>query len=294
MSLTSSKTIMPPCSLWHDQQIRHSLRQAGQKAQMMAQEQFEVVLKGPADFVTSVDRALDQELSRQFTAWFPQDGLITEENRQSIAQFQQDFQRFWLIDPLDGTDDLIQGRTGYAVMAGLLENHQPRAGWVYSPTSDRTYFGGPDWGLFHAQGIAEPEMLPILPPPSPSIDFCPVMIGDKDRRIYGSALLEVIPEAQFSGLGSFGLKVIEVICGRAGLYFYLNGRVKLWDTTGPLALARAAGLICCDLDGQPLAYDSTALDPETLAHKQTILVGWPDYLELLRPRLREAISMVRG
>jgi 3'(2'), 5'-bisphosphate nucleotidase len=285
---------MPPCSLWHDQQIRHSLRQAGQQAQKLATEQFEIILKGPADFVTSVDRTLDRELSRQFLDWFPQDGLITEENRQSIAQFQLDFQRFWLIDPLDGTDDLIHGRTGYAVMVGLLKNHQPLAGWVYSPSRDRTYFGGPEWGLFQAHGGAEPEVLLTTPPPAPRRDFCPVMIGDKDKQIYGAALAEVIPEAQFSGLGSFGLKVIEVICGRAGLYFYLNGRVKLWDTTGPLALAQAAGLVCCDLEGAPLSYQPAGLDLETLAHKQTILVGWPDYVETLRPRLLEAIALVKG
>ncbi|MBW4552991.1 MAG: inositol monophosphatase family protein [Aphanocapsa sp. GSE-SYN-MK-11-07L] len=285
---------MPPCSPWHDQQIRHSLRQAGQQAQQMAQKQFEINLKGPDDFVTSIDRSLDQQLTSNFTAWFPEDGLITEENQASVQLFQQHWSRFWLIDPLDGTDDLIQGRSGYAVMAGLLENYQPLAGWIYSPSRDRTYFGGPNWGLFEATGNAEPQALHTHPPAAPSVDFCPIMIGYKDKRIYGPALSQVIPEAQFHCLGSFGLKVLEVIYGRVGLYFYLNRRVKLWDTTGPLALAKAAGLVCCDISGQPLRFSPDAVETDSLAHRQTIVVGWPSYVELLRPRLQEVISLTHA
>ncbi|HEY9844775.1 MAG TPA: inositol monophosphatase family protein, partial [Candidatus Caenarcaniphilales bacterium] len=125
-------------------------------------------------------------------------------------------------------------------------------------------------------------------------DFCPILIGHKDQLRYGDVIRQMIPQAQFQMLGSFGLKVIEVICGRAGFYLYLNGRVKLWDTTGPLALARAAGLICCDLEGQPIRFTPDAIDPNTLTHQQPILIGWPRYIEALRPRLAQALAAGRS
>jgi 3'(2'), 5'-bisphosphate nucleotidase len=84
--------------------------------------------------------------------------------------------------------------------------------------------------------------------------------------------------------------VIDVILGKAGLYLYLNGRVKLWDTVGPIALAQRAGLVCCDLDGQPLKFSTDALDLSTLAHQQAIVIGWPHYIEALLPRLQQALS----
>lgn len=273
------------------QQIRLAVRRAGRLAVQLSNQQFEVSQKGPDDFVTSVDRTLDRQLTTQFATWFANDGVITEENSQSIKAFHQDYARLWLIDPLDGTDDFIQGKPAYAVMVGLLQNYQPLAGWVYAPVSDQLYFGGPNWGLFHTAGDGDPQVFVPQEPAKPSRNFCPVLVGYKDRLRYGAAIREVIPEAQFYSLGSFGLKVLEVIQGRAGLYLYLNGRVKLWDTTGPLALAQAAGLICCDLAGHPIGFTPDLIDPETLSHHQPILVGWPSYIESLLPRLTAAIAL---
>jgi 3'(2'), 5'-bisphosphate nucleotidase len=256
----------------------------------MARQSFTVEEKGPEDFVTEVDRTLDRQLAATFQTWFPEDGIITEENAESIPKVRQGFSRLWLIDPLDGTEDFINQRPDYAIMAGLLQNEQPIAGWILRPESGQLFYGGPDWGLFTAQG-AEPAQ-PLIPAvtPGPSADHCPMLLGDRDRHQYGMAIQTAIPEAQFYTLGSFGLKVLEVIQGRAGLYLYLNGRVKLWDTVGPLALAKCAGLVCCDLEGNSLQFSLDALNPETLAHQQSIVIGWPAYVEALLPRLQKAIA----
>ncbi|MGF1603495.1 MAG: 3'(2'),5'-bisphosphate nucleotidase CysQ [Thermosynechococcaceae cyanobacterium] len=281
---------MSPVSAEQSQQIRSLIRQMGQQAKRMATQPFEVSTKGHEDFVTSVDRALDRQLTVQFRNWFPDDGLITEENIQSVQAFNEPHARLWLIDPLDGTEDFIHGRPNYAVMVGLLEDNQPLAGWVYSPSRDQMYWGGPNWGLFQASGPGPALPLLAQSPPPPTADFCPIMIGERDRNNYGTVLKQQIPAAQFQGLGSFGLKVMEVIQGRAGLYLYLNGRVKLWDTTGPLALAQAAGLVCCDLEGDTLAFTADRLNLDTLAHEQAILVAWPHYLEALQRPIQTAVA----
>jgi len=271
------------------QQVCQAVRQAGQQAVQLSEKQFQVSQKGPDDFVTSVDQALDRQLSGQFAAWFPEDGIVTEENPQSTQAFHAGYSRLWVIDPIDGTDDFIQGKPAYAVMIGLLQNYHPVAGWVYAPAQDQLYFGGPGWGLFQALKGEAPQALIPTEPAQPSDNFCPILIGYKDQLHYGAAICQAIPEAQFDTLGSFGLKVLEVIQGRAGLYLYFNGRVKLWDTTGPLALAQAAGLTCCDLDGQPIRFTPDVIAPDTLVHQQPILIGWPRYVELLRPRLAAVI-----
>jgi len=276
------------------QQVCQAVRQAGQQAEQLSQHQFQISQKGPDDFVTSVDQALDRQLSAQFATWFPQDGIVTEENPQSTQAFHAGYSRLWVIDPIDGTDDFIQGKPAYAVMIGLLQNYHPVAGWVYAPVPDQMYFGGPGWGLFHAVKGETPQELIPQEPAQPSDDFCPILIGYKDQLRYGDTICQAIPEAQFDTLGSFGLKVLEVIQGRAGLYLYLNGRVKLWDTTGPLALAQAAGLTCCDLAGQPIGFTPDVIAPDTLTHNQPILVGWPRYVELLQPRLAAVIVPVES
>ncbi|HEY9647168.1 MAG TPA: inositol monophosphatase family protein, partial [Chroococcidiopsis sp.] len=212
--------------------IRWIVSHCGQQARQMAEQQFQVFEKGVDDYVTTVDRLLDEQLLAAFTALFVEDGVITEENTQSRAVFQQDYRRLWMIDPVDGTDDFIHGRAHYSVMVGLLEAYQPVMGWIYAPVFDRLYYGGAETGLFQVEGSAAP--LPLVPtrPPAITDSHCPIIIGDKDRRRYGEAIAQRISGAQFSSIGSFGLKVMEVVCGQAGLYVYLNGRVKLWDTTG--------------------------------------------------------------
>lgn len=282
---------MPPFSSDQLQKIQQLIRNCGQQARRSAAEQFQVYEKGWEDYVTDVDQALDRQLTAGFTDLFPQDGIITEENPQSWQAFNQNHQRLWLIDPLDGTEDFINKRPHYSVMAGLLQAHQPIAGWVYAPVFDQLYYGGADWGIFQVEANCAP--VPLIPtePPAPAAGFCPILIGYKDQRRFGQAISELIPEAQFDCIGSFGLKVLRVICGQAGLYLYCNRRVKLWDTTGPLALARTAGLVCCDLSGEPLRFTSDVVDPQTLIHQQPIVIGWPVYVEKLRSRLQSAITL---
>ena len=213
-----------------DQKIRHTLRECGQEAYKLAAEPFEVSEKGPNDYVTSIDQYLDRQLSAAFSALFPEDGRITEENVASRAAYGANYQRLWCIDPLDGTEEFIRGKLHYASMVGLLLEGEPVAGWLYAPAFDQLYFGGKDWGLFQSVGTQAPQPIALCKPPAPTAENCKIILGDKDQKNYARAIAHSIPGAEFYSLGSFGLKVMEVIFGRAGLYLYFNGRVKVWDT----------------------------------------------------------------
>ncbi|MGP1373530.1 MAG: 3'(2'),5'-bisphosphate nucleotidase CysQ family protein [Almyronema sp.] len=267
------------------------MREAGQKAQQFSSQDFEVFEKGIEDYVTNVDRLLDQMLASEFAALFPNDGVITEENTASRQVYSKDKSCFWLIDPIDGTEDFIHRRQNYAVMVGLLQHYQPVLGWIYAPAHQRLYWGGADWGLFRSLAGQSPEpLLPKMAELEPQ--RCTIILGDRDQRRFGKAIAQQIPTVQFYSLGSFGLKVMEVVQGRAGLYVYLNGRVKLWDTTGPVALAKAAGLTCCDLTGAPLVFSPDQVEPKTLIHRQAILIGWPDCVQAFRPQIQQAVAEV--
>ncbi|MFQ4140250.1 3'(2'),5'-bisphosphate nucleotidase CysQ [Nodosilinea sp. PGN35] len=275
-NLSALHQLLIACGNYADQQPKHS---------------FQVFEKGVDDYVTTVDQLLDQKLLAGMRAIFPEDGIITEENRATVQQFWQGNgaslsppggRVLWFVDPIDGTDDFIQGRDHYAVMVGRVVNGAPQAGWIYAPVARHLVWGGPGWGLF--EQVDGGESTPLIPV-EPRFDLdhgWAMVIGDKDERRFGDAIARRFPTVQFLSLGSFGLKVLAVITGRAGLYIYLNGRVKLWDTTGPLALAEAAGLVCCDLSGQPIRFTEPDVAPQTLVHHQPIVVGWPSYVEALR------------
>lgn len=283
---------MPLFSPMQLDEICQTLRACGEQAVTMAQETFQVYEKGQQDYVTDVDRALDQRLSGAIAALFPDDSIISEENPASRDRFsspQATTQRFWLIDPLDGTDDFIDGKRHYAIMVGLLEAGIPQAGWVYAPAWRQLYWGGLGIGVFAAVGDATPRLLPFPRYSSPS-EHCTILMGFKDQHRFAAAIAAQIPTVQFYTLGSFGLKVMEVVMGRADLYIYLNRKVKLWDTVGPLAIARAAGLECCDPAGHPIRFTQDAVDIATLAHRQPILVGYPEKIARWRAVVQTAIA----
>ncbi|MEI6330659.1 MAG: inositol monophosphatase family protein [Pseudanabaena sp. ELA645] len=274
-------------------QICQFIREAGQKAIALRASGFQVDEKGFDDYVTDVDRALDRLLSEQFQAWFPDDIVISEENSRSQEIWRKESQinkKFWFIDPIDGTDDFIHDREFYSVMVGVLEAFQPVLGWVYAPKSDRLYFGGIAMkGLFTVTNGNVPEVLYPHEPIGKSLDR--IIVSKKDDLAYGDAIRAAVPNVEFYTLGSFGLKVMEVVEGRASAYIYLNRRVKLWDTVGPLAIARAAGLVCCDLQGREIGFDYDDINPENLTHKQLIVIGWQnfidEYLEAIALNLRQ-------
>lgn len=290
--------------------LHHLLVACGDYASQQSRQSFQVFEKGVDDYVTTVDRLLDQKLLAGMQAIFPADGIITEENQATLKLFRQGqgispdsvdrkpapagHHTLWFIDPIDGTDDFIQGRDHYSVMVGRVVNGRPTAGWIYAPVGRHLVWGGPGWGLFEQTGNGEPA--PLMPK-EPRFDLdrpWSMVIGDKDERRYGEAIAHQFPQVQFLSLGSFGLKVLAVITGQAGLYIYLNGRVKLWDTTGPLALAQAAGLVCCDLTGRPIGFAEPDVDPHTLIHRQPIVVGWPSYVDQFRPAIAEIFAASQG
>lgn len=272
-------------------EICRTLRDCGDQAVSMAQTKFQVYEKGKHDYVTDVDRALDTRLSGAIAHLFPVDGVISEENPASRDRFStpsDPTQRLWLIDPLDGTEDFIEGKLHYAIMLGALEDGVPQAGWVYAPAFQQLYWGGMGIGVFAGMGKDTPRLLPLPSYSSPS-DRCTILIGMKDQHHFGAAIAQQIPTAQFYSIGSFGLKVMEVVLGRADLYVYFNRKVKLWDTVGPLAIARAAGLECCDPDGHPIRFTRDAIDLTTLTHHQPIFVGYPEKMARWRSTIQKAV-----
>jgi 3'(2'), 5'-bisphosphate nucleotidase len=282
---------MPIVTTSENQAILQTLLHSGEQARQAALEPFEVFEKGCEDYVTTVDQALDRYLSAAFAQQFPADGIVTEENQHSAAAFLNDHYRLWFIDPLDGTEDFMRRGEHYSLMVGLLADPQPQAGWVYAPAQSRLYWGSMDWGVLQQDDRG--ETLPLAPCPQTPTDNQVMILGDRDQRRFGAAIGSHLPGIRFDAIGSFGLKVLEVIKGQAGLYVYLNGRVKLWDTTGPLALAQAAGLVCCDLEGQPIRFDPTSIYPQSLIHRQPLVIGWPPCVQACLPGLRQAVQAVR-
>ena len=112
-------------------------REAGRLAQRFLADRSNlgVELKGPQDFVSKADRAVEELIVRRLSAAFPNDGFVGEEGGQSIIG-RSDGSSIWIIDPIDGTANFVQGRSEWCVSIGLVRSGQPTLGVIYHPSAD--------------------------------------------------------------------------------------------------------------------------------------------------------------
>jgi 3'(2'), 5'-bisphosphate nucleotidase len=207
------------------------------------------------------DRIADQAIFSALVRERPEDVIFTEEAADSPRRLDAD--RVWIVDPLDGTREYGEtGRRDWAVHVALWSAGERGAG-----------------GNLTAGAVALPalgEVLVTAPPPvvPPRADG-PVRIAVSRTRppAVASAVAEAL-DGRLVPLGSAGYKTLAVVRGEVDAYVHAGG-MHQWDSAAPVAVARAAGLATCRLDGSPLVYN--AADPSL-----------PD-LVVCRPELAEPI-----
>jgi 3'(2'), 5'-bisphosphate nucleotidase len=163
----------------------------------------------------------------------PEDHILSEESPDQLGRLGAE--RVWIIDPLDGTREYTEGRDDWAVHVALSVGGEPAAGAVAQPGRGRVV-----------------STQPATPPPQRG--GVPVMLVSRSRAPEASAALARRLGAELREMGSAGAKAMAVILGEADIYFHAGGQHE-WDNCAPVAVALAAGLIACRIDGSPIRYN---------------------------------------
>jgi 3'(2'), 5'-bisphosphate nucleotidase len=165
--------------------------------------------------------------------WRPQDGVLSEETPDGPDRLGQ--RRVWIVDPLDGTREYVEGRDDWAVHVALAIDGAPAAGAVAMPTRGRVF----------RTDAAEPPI---------EVKRAPRIVVSRTRRPAEAAPLAEALGAELVPMGSAGAKAMAVVAGEADLYFHAGGQHE-WDNCAPVAVALAAGLHATRRDGSPLVYN---------------------------------------
>ena len=94
-------------------------------------DRLTIQAKGHADFVSEVDHQAEQEIMYAIRESYPDHAIYAEESGRTAGN---DFE--WIIDPLDGTTNLLHGIPQYAVSIALRENGVLKVAVVYDPIKD--------------------------------------------------------------------------------------------------------------------------------------------------------------
>jgi myo-inositol-1(or 4)-monophosphatase len=182
----------------------------------------------------------DLAANRALHAVLPRDGegWLSEESVDDAERLGRD--RVWIVDPIDGTREFIDGVPEWCVSIGLVERGEPVAGGIYNPVTDELVIGSVETGVSYngvPARVSNPEPdepLTVLASRSE------IRRGEWDRFEEEGVTVEPC--------GSVAYKMALVAAGRADATWTLVPKSE-WDVAGGTALVRAAGGVVTLADG---------------------------------------------
>ena len=220
--------------------------------------------------------------------------ILSEEGKDTPYSQRKDWERFWIVDPLDGTKEFIKRNGEFTVNIALIEKTSPVLGIIFVPDRDTLYFAGQGLGAYKLENgpfselqgartdsekkagllldqiMAQSTRLPVKDPQRTSL----TIVGSRSHKnaeleAYVEAKRKAFGNVEFISAGS-SLKICLVAEGRADLYPRLGPTME-WDTAAGQAIAENAGARIYQYDTrEPLVYNKTDLhNPWFIVQRKT-------------------------
>lgn len=225
---------------------------AGAEILRIYETDFAVSHKSDQSPVTEADIAAEKIIVAQLQLIAPDVPIVAEEAA-AAGQVPATAERFFLVDPLDGSKEFITKNGEFTVNIGLIEHGVPVLGVVYAPALGRIWWGQRQEGAHCAQvvdgALQGQRTISVREAAEAGID----VVGSRSHGASDTdAWLQRFQVANFVPAGS-SLKFCLVASGEADLYPRL-GRTMEWDTAAGDAILRAAGGRVQTVSGDVLCY----------------------------------------
>lgn len=198
--------------------------------------------KGLHDLVSYVDKESEKQIIDQLTVLLPESGFIAEEGTST----KQGERYNWVIDPLDGTTNFIQGVPIYAVSIGLMDGDEIVLGVVYEVSRDECFYAWKNGGAWlNGKTIHVSDRKDIhdtlLATGFPYNDF-------SKMESYMEFLKWTMKNARgVRRLGSAAIDMVYVACGRFDAFWEYD--LKPWDVAAGAVIVKEAGGTVTDYKG---------------------------------------------
>ena len=235
--------------------------EAGARIMDIYDTAFVVEEKDDRSPLTAADLASHRVITSGLRRLTPEIPILSEESAVIPYAERAVWQRFWLVDPLDGTKEFIKRNGEFTVNIALIQDHQPILGVVLVPVSDKCYYAACGQGAWCRQADEPAQPLSVSP------------LHDGPVRVVGSrshagaaqqAFVQCLGEHTLIAVGS-SLKFCLVAEGKADVYPRL-GPTSEWDTAAAQCVVEQAGGQVIAVSGERLAYNNkeSLLNPHFL------------------------------
>ncbi len=235
-------------------ELKAIARAAGAAIMEVYRSDFAVTAKDDKSPVTEADVRSERIILDGLARLTPDIPVIAEEEA-AAGRTPAHRERFWLVDPLDGTKEFVKRNGQFTVNIGLIENRRPVAGILFAPAIDRLYAAAEGRATLEVEGAAPRPIHCRRPVPSSLVVLASA--SHRDAEAFDAYIARfTVAEIRRSGSA---LKYGVLAEGEADLYPRF-GRTMEWDTAAGHAILEAAGGCLTLPDGSPLDYGKPGYD----------------------------------
>jgi 3'(2'), 5'-bisphosphate nucleotidase len=231
------------------------VREANELVLSIYQSAFAVNAKADASPVTEADVRAEALITAGLQRLAPDIPLVAEEAVAAAGCIPDCGERFWLVDPLDGTREFVSRNGEFTVNVALIERGEPVLGVVGIPVQGRVYAGARGQGAWVEDAQGRRAIACRAVPPEGVTVVASRSHGD-DAALQGFLAGRQVAAIVHAGSS---LKLCTIAEAQADLY-PRHGRTMEWDIAAGHAVLSAAGGAVMDLDGQPLRYGKPGLE----------------------------------
>jgi 3'(2'), 5'-bisphosphate nucleotidase len=204
------------------EKIIEMAKKAGEEILIYYSQEIEVYQKEDNSPLTKADLASQKAIMKSLKEIDPDTPIISEEAELPSYEERKNWERFWLIDPLDGTKEFIKKNGEFTVNIALIEQGEPVLGVLYIPAKNQVYYAQKGQGSFRRRegGVAEQ----IFSSPA-----------DKSRPLKVAVSRSHRSESLEKNLNQQGINIDEFISAGSSLKFCLvaEGKADIYPRTGP-------------------------------------------------------------
>ena len=220
----------------------------------------------PGDYVTDVDLASEAAISAYLREATPDIPVHGEEGGGETGE------RYWVVDPLDGTTNFAHGFPAVGVSVALVERGLPIAGSVCAPFLDTTYVAGRGEGCWAHGGDAEPVRLKVSDrPASRAVVATGFPFRRKARLLQGYLITMTAALARFEDLRRPGAASLDLAWVAEGVF---DGFFELalgpWDVAAGGLLIQEAGGVVTDWGGGPAWMEGDIMAGPVAIHAELL------------------------
>ncbi|MGO2342385.1 3'(2'),5'-bisphosphate nucleotidase CysQ [Vibrio litoralis] len=260
-------------------QVISIAREAGQRIlEIYQNKDYQEFTKADDTPVTTADLAAHKIIMQQLAELTPSIPILSEEDADISLKKRSQWDRYWLVDPLDGTQEFIARSGDFATVIALIENNQPVMGVVYAPVSGVTYFAYQGKGAWKIPEMDDSLRIHTLKHEQPDQ---PIAIAISRRQNINRITEKLSPARNYElvPLGSAALKACLVAEGAVDCYIRL-GPTGEWDTAATQCIVEEAGGRILSTRLEPLSYN----ERDTLENPNFIVlgdesIGWDEILK---------------